>query len=107
MEDTVMRQNCILLIWLGLALLVFYSVALGEPLSNLLEKAIYAEETKGDLNEAIRIYQQIVNNPKADPKHDAQAQFRLGKCFLKKKDRKKQQGNLRRSFYDFPTNRNW
>ena len=33
--------------------------------SDLLERAIYAEETKGDLNSAVALYQQLVSDAKA------------------------------------------
>jgi hypothetical protein len=52
--------------------------------SELLEKGIYAEETKGDLDAAISIYQQLVGEAKAGQSLGAQAQFRLGQCLLKK-----------------------
>ncbi len=53
--------------------------------SDVLERAIYAEETKGDLNGAIELYQQLVSDAKATEKLAAQAQFRLGQCLLKLK----------------------
>ncbi len=52
--------------------------------SELLEKGIYNEETKGDLDAAITIYQQVVGDAKAAQSLAAQAQFRLGQCYLKK-----------------------
>ncbi|MHC4444593.1 MAG: DUF3108 domain-containing protein [Planctomycetota bacterium] len=83
-----MRQNWPILIWLGIILLVVCSVALGEPVSNLLEKGIYAEETKGDLDEAIKIYRQIVQDTQANRRYVAQALYRMGMCYNKsgKKD---------------------
>src|SRR5881409_3421907 len=48
-----------------------------------LEKAIYTEETKGDLTGAIQLYQKIVADPAADRSLAAQAQLRLGLCQLK------------------------
>jgi hypothetical protein len=53
--------------------------------SDVLERAIYAEETKGDLNGAITLYKQLVSDAKATEKLAAQAQFRLGQCLLKLK----------------------
>jgi tetratricopeptide (TPR) repeat protein len=52
--------------------------------SELLEKGIYTEETKGDVDAAIAIYQQIVTESKTGQSLAAQAQFRLGQCLLKK-----------------------
>jgi carboxyl-terminal processing protease len=51
--------------------------------TELLEKGIYAEETRGDLNSAIQLYQQIVDDPSAGRGIVAQAQLRLGLCELK------------------------
>jgi tetratricopeptide (TPR) repeat protein len=55
----------------------------GSP-SELMEKGIYTEETKGDVDAAIAIYQQIVTESKTGQSLAAQAQFRLGQCLLKK-----------------------
>ena len=46
--------------------------------SELLEKGIYNEETKGDLDSAIAIYQQLVAEANVNQSLAAQAQFRLG-----------------------------
>src|SRR4051794_27718927 len=54
------------------------------PTSELLEKGIYAEETKGDIDAAITLYQQLLNEAKANQRVAAQAQFRLAQCLLKK-----------------------
>lgn len=52
----------------------------------MLEKGIYNEETAGDLDAAIKIYQQIVTEAQANKKYAAQAQYRLAMCYLKKKE---------------------
>ena len=52
--------------------------------SELLEKGIYTEETKGDIDGAIAIYQQIADEAKTARALAAQAQLRLGQCYLKK-----------------------
>jgi carboxyl-terminal processing protease len=51
--------------------------------AELLEKGIYTEETKGDLKSAIQVYQQIVDDARAERSLVAQAQLRLGLCQLK------------------------
>jgi tetratricopeptide (TPR) repeat protein len=51
--------------------------------SALLEKGIYAEETLGNLSDAINIYLQIVGNTDAARPIAAQALYRLGICYLK------------------------
>jgi len=61
----------------------------------MLEKGIYTEETVGDLDAAIKIYQQIVNDAKANRQYAARAQYRLGMCHLKKGDKAKATAELR------------
>ena len=51
--------------------------------SQLLEKGIYTEETVGDLDKAIEIYQQAIDSAQANKTILARAQLRLGLCFLK------------------------
>lgn len=52
------------------------------PSTGLLEQGIYAEETIGDLNQAIAIYSKIVNDEKARRPEVAQALFRLAICHM-------------------------
>ncbi len=52
--------------------------------SDLLEQGIYAEETKGDIDEAITLYRKALAESKASQSAAAQALFRLGQCYLKK-----------------------
>src|SRR4051812_41891986 len=63
--------------------LIFLQSLQGASPPEFLEKAIYAEETKGDLNSAVQLYQQIVDDPSAGRGIVAQAQLRLGLCELK------------------------
>lgn len=60
------------------------STAWAESASILLEKGVYAEETAGDLEEAITIYKEIVDDANANRTYIAEAYYRLGKCYLKK-----------------------
>lgn len=55
----------------------------------LLEQGIYAEQTKGDLDEAIRIYEQVVQADQSSRRAAAEALWRMGQCWEKKKDRTK------------------
>ncbi len=58
--------------------------AAAESAAELLEKGIYTEQTVGDLTAAIEIYKRVVENAETNRRHVAQAQFRLGVCYLKK-----------------------
>src|SRR5690242_15122891 len=62
---------------------IFLQQAQAASPTELLEKGIYAEETRGDLNSAVQLYQQIVDDPAAGRGVVAQAQLRLGLCELK------------------------
>ena len=61
-------------------------VALAKPASVLLQEGLYAEEVEGDLDTAIKTYEQIIVDPSANRSHVAQAMYRQGMCYLKKKD---------------------
>jgi hypothetical protein len=51
--------------------------------SELLEKGIYAQDTKGDIDSAIAIYQQLIAEQDINRSLAAQAQFRLAECYQK------------------------
>ncbi len=55
--------------------------------SILLEQGNYAEETLGDLDKAISIYEKIINDSQAGRDDVSEALFRLGLCQLKKGNR--------------------
>ena len=84
-----LRSHCLQKIQLSLVLLVCLSAtvqtqpAAAENISELLEKAIYTEETVGDLDEAIRVYEKVVAEGKDSLTAAAQAQFRIGTCYAK------------------------
>ncbi len=92
----------ILLIPAGLVLQLGSFVVAAEPLTVLLEKGIYAEETLGDLDEAIRIYGQISAKSKAERPIAAQAQFRQGRCLLAKGDQARAAAAFRALISDYP-----
>ncbi|MHC4170281.1 MAG: tetratricopeptide repeat protein, partial [Planctomycetota bacterium] len=64
----------------------FAGAAAGKSTSTLLQEGLYAEEVDGDLDAAIKIYQQIVDQSAAQRSHVAQAMYRQGMCYLKKQD---------------------
>jgi len=70
--------------------------------SELLEKGIYNEETKGDLDSAIAIYQQLVAEANINQSLAAQAQFRLGQCYLKKNRSTEATAAFEKLINDFP-----
>src|SRR5689334_8130717 len=87
---------------LGLLLSGTGQVARAASATEALEKGIYTEETKGDLKAAMGIYEQIVDDPRADRSLAAQAQLRLGLCHLKLGDRTQAISSLDRLTNEFP-----
>jgi hypothetical protein len=72
--------------WIGLVLpliLAINSFLCAQNPSNLLEKAIYTEETLGNLNDAIVLYQHVADATEAARPTSALALFRLGQCYQK------------------------
>jgi hypothetical protein len=57
--------------------------ALGQSAATLLEDAIYAEETEGDLDKALRLYDQVIALGGGDDVYRARALYRKGMCHLK------------------------
>jgi tetratricopeptide (TPR) repeat protein len=78
------------------AILTCVSASAADLPSDLLEKAIYTEETVGDLDKAIEIYEKIISQAKANRKFVAQAQLRLGKCLLKQGKKKEAEETFRK-----------
>lgn len=55
----------------------------------LLEEAQYAEQTEGDLDKAIGLYEQVLDQAAAKERVKAQATYQLGQCYLKKGEKDK------------------
>src|SRR5580704_14292165 len=85
------------------ALLVIPAVAQTQPTAaELLQKGIYAQETAGDLDGAIKIYHQIVDSHPIQREIAAQAQYRLGLTLLAKGDAGSASQEIQRLGWDFP-----
>ncbi len=59
------------------------SAARAATAAELLEKAIYTEETVGDLDQAIELYEEVIAQAATARKSAAQAQYRLGRIYQK------------------------
>jgi tetratricopeptide (TPR) repeat protein len=91
--------------WIVVALLAplwVGSMAWAEPAAELLEKGLYTEETVGDLEAAIEIYEQIIADAQANRSFVAQAQLRLGICYLKSGREEEATAALEKLIKDFP-----
>ncbi len=78
------------------AILTCVSASAADSPSDLLEKGIYTEETVGDLDKAIEIYEEIISQAEANRKFVSQAQLRLGKCLLKQGKKKEAEEAFRK-----------
>lgn len=81
-----MKKTTSLTIGLLLFTILLCSAASAKSSAVLLQEALYAEEVEGNLNSAIKIYEQIIADESAQKPHKAQALYRLGNCYLKLKD---------------------
>ena len=95
-----MKQACKALIIVAAASVC--AAAWGQSSSVLLEKGIYTEETTGDLDGAIKIYQKIIASDKATRPYVAQAYYRLGMCYLKRGQSKEAIAAFEKLVADFP-----
>jgi hypothetical protein len=77
-------KTSILTLVASLSLALFSADVLrADTAAEMLEKGIYNEETIGNLDEAIKIYRQVVDVASKTKRLAAQAQYRLGQCLLK------------------------
>lgn len=70
--------------------------------SEMLEKAIYTEETVGNVDEAIKLYEQVIAEGKTARNAAAQAQFRLAQCLVKKNKQADANAALEKLIKDYP-----
>lgn len=71
-------------LFLALVALVAVGASSGaQSAGELLEKGIYTEETVGDLDAAIAIYERVVKTAEAERGHAARALYRIGCCYSK------------------------
>jgi hypothetical protein len=78
------------------------TIALAATPSELLEKAIYAEETVGDLDEAIKLYEQVIAEGRAGERAAAKAQYRLAQVYLKQGKQDEATAAFRKLIEDYP-----
>jgi hypothetical protein len=89
-----------------LAVGVFNCTAQAKPASVLLQEGLYAEEVEGDLDAAIKIYEQIITDDSAQRSHVAQALYRQGMCYYKKREEQKARAVLSKLVTDFSDHTN-
>jgi hypothetical protein len=85
-----------------LLMLAMTSALSAQESSVLLEKAIYSEETLGNLNEAIGLYQQIVGKADTNRNTAALALYRLGMCYRKSGKEEEARAAFNRLLQQYP-----
>ncbi len=65
------------------------TVGFAKSAGTLLQEGLYAEEVDGDIDAAIKIYEQLIAESTAQRSHIAQGMYRLGMCYLKKQNESK------------------
>lgn len=98
---------------LGMVLLTLFSIVLisvptnGAVATELLEKAIYTEETVGDLDKAIAIYEKVLAEGKKSAEAAAEAQYRIGICYEKQGKTEAAAKAFQAVIDDFPSAKAW
>jgi hypothetical protein len=96
------RTGLALLLFAVTSLLTTAQMAAAASPSELLEQGIYSEETKGDVDAALKLYQQVVTEAKAGQAIAAQAQYRVGICYYKKKNYSEANAAFEKLLKDYP-----
>ena len=78
---------------------VTFAASTGE----LLQQGLYAEEVDGNIDSAIKAYEQVIQNSSAPPNHIAQALYRQGMCYLKIKNEAAARGALEKLVAGYPS----
>lgn len=103
LRSTLARRTSAALLLLSItSLLTTAAVAAVASPSELLERGIYSEETKGDVDAAMKLYQQVIEEGKAGQAVAAQAQYRLGICYYKKKNYAEANAAFQKLIADYP-----
>jgi hypothetical protein len=69
----------------------------------LLQEGLYAEQTEGNLDKAIEIYQQVIADTCETQRIAAQATYQLGMCYLKKNQKEKAADYFQQVVSNYPT----
>ncbi len=81
-----MKATANITIGILLAVVLLVGSTKAASTGELLQQGLYAEEVDGDINAAIKAYEQIITNDSAPRNHVAQALYRQGMCYVKIRD---------------------
>ncbi len=74
------KRNIFVSVLISFSVVFVFAFQTSDDLKILYEKAKYTMETKGDLQEALNIFEKIVGNTNADRSLRAKAQLHIGMC---------------------------
>jgi hypothetical protein len=95
-------------VWLLMAVALMVAIAAPAAAatpSEMLQKAIYTEETVGDLDAAMKLYEKVIAEGKSASEAAAQAQFRLALCLEKKGRDAEAQAAFKAVIENFPNSK--
>ncbi|MHC4574682.1 MAG: tetratricopeptide repeat protein, partial [Planctomycetota bacterium] len=84
------------------AVSLFTSAAEAKPATVRLQEGLYAEEIDGDLDAAMKIYEQIISDKSAQNSCVAKAMYRLGMCYIKKQNELQAKAVFEKLVVQFP-----
>ncbi len=96
-------------LWLWLLIVSAAAVGAGQTerpdksVMVMFQDALYQEQTAGDLDKAIELYQQVIQDAAEVEKLAARATFQLGMCYLKKDDKAKAVEYFTKVVKQYPT----
>lgn len=73
-----------------------------QTLTELFQQGIYAQETSGNLDEAVKIYRQVMNSASGQPAIAARAQYRLAAAYIQKGDLVTAAAEFQKLVHDYP-----
>jgi len=97
-----MTKKIAVVMWMAvLTLWVWTGPVEGKSAAELLQEGTYAEEIEGDLDKAVKLYDQVIAANSSGRSYMAQAMYRKGMCFLKKRDEQGARVTLEKLLADF------
>lgn len=101
--ETVLPRTGVLLLVAALFNPLISLAGAAEPTpGELLQKAIYTEETVGDIDAAMKLYEQVIAEGKSAQESAAQAQYRLALCYEKKGEEANARSAFEALIADYP-----
>lgn len=99
------KLNAVLLVLLAISSLVFSAESKNPAV--LLQEGLYTEQTEGEIEKAMEIYQQIIREAGKTERIAARATYRIGVCYQKLSQNEKAAEYFRKVLSDYPSQVNF